>query len=203
MLSYIEYLNLPTRVALILVGVFLLLNIIGELLEFKGKVVPEYVKIRKRFARKKEERNQELETLRQVQVLLNEVNQHYSQDNITKRDSWMQWVNDRAKVYDASVVELTDLKEALASNNEMTLDLYINIHRNRIIDFARLVADDNALVSQEEFNRIYKENKDYHAVLDKYNKENGEVDIAMKVVDEAYDYRMKHHTFIEDKRGYH
>ena len=203
MLSYIEYLNLPTRVALILVGVFLLLQIVGELLEFKGKVAPEFLKIRKYFIRRKKERKEERETLKEVKTLLSEVNQHYNQDNITKRDSWMQWVNDRAEVYDASVVELTDLKEALAANNEMTLDLYINIHRNRIIDFARLVADDSALVSQEEFNRIYKENKDYHAVLDKYNKKNGEVDVAMKIVAEAYDYRMKHHTFIEDLRGYH
>lgn len=193
---------MPTRVAIILVGIFLIMQIIGELLEFKGKIVPEFVKIRKYFSRKHKEKKQAMDTLKQVQVLLSEVNQHYSQDNIAKRNAWMDWVNSRAVVYDASVAELTELKEALAANNELTLDLYINVNRHRIIDFARLVADDSVLASREEFNRIYKIDKEYHATLDKYGKENGEVDIAMRVIDEAYDYRLKNHAFIEDVRGY-
>ena len=52
MLSYIEYLNLPAKVAIALVGLFLLLQIVGEVLELKGKVVPEFVKVRKYFKRK-------------------------------------------------------------------------------------------------------------------------------------------------------
>ena len=193
---------MPTKVAIALVGVFLVMQIIGELLELKGKMVPEFIKIRKYFSRKKKEKGQEVEMLKQVRTLLSEVNQHYSQDNITKRNKWMDWVNSRAQVYDKSVTELTELKEALSANNELTLDLYININRNRIIDFARLVADDNALTSREEFNRIYKINQEYHDTLAKYNKENGEVDIAMKLINDAYDYRMKNHSFIEDIRGY-
>ena len=202
MIAYIEYLGMPTKVALALVGMFLVMQIIGELLELTGKVVPEFVKIRKFFSRRRNEKKQQIDTLQQVQVLLNEVNQHYNQDNITKRNAWMSWVNSRAEVYDASVAELVKLKEALAANNELTLDMYVNLNRNRIIDFARLVADDSVLTSREEFNRIYKINKEYHATLKKYGKENGEVDIAMKVIDEAYDYRLKNHAFIEDVRGY-
>ena len=202
MLNYIEYLNVPSKVGIALIGIFLVMQIIGELLEFKGKVVPEFIKIRKYFSRKNQEKKQVHNTLQQVQTLLNDVNQHYSQDNITKRNEWMQWVDSRAVIYDASVVELTKLKEALEANNELTLDLYININRNRIIDFARLVADDSVLTSREEFHRIYKIDEEYHATLDKYDKENGEVDVAMKVINEAYDYRMKNHAFIEDIRGY-
>lgn len=202
MINYIEYLNMPTKVAIALVGIFLIMQVVGELLEFKGKVVPEFVKVRKYFSRKDQEKKQISETLKQVQTLLNEVNQHYNADNITKRNKWMDWVNTRAQVYDASVAELTNMKEALAANNELTLDLYINVNRNRIIDFARLVADDNVLTSREEFNRIYSINEEYHAILDKYGKENGEVNTAMRLINEAYDYRMKHHSFIEDVRGY-
>lgn len=202
MIDYIKYLNMPTKIAACLVGLFLCLQIVGELLEFKGKAVPEFIKIRKYFSRRKQERQQTTETLKQVQTLLNEVNQHYSKDNITKRDQWMDWVNSRAVVYDASVAELTQLKEALSKNNELTLDLYININRNRIIDFARLVSDNNVLTSREEFHRIYKIDEEYHATLNKYGRENGEVDVAMKLINEAYDYRMKNHAFIEDIRGY-
>ena len=49
----IEFLGIPATVAIVLVGTFLVLQIIGELCELKGKVVPEFLKIRKYFKRKK------------------------------------------------------------------------------------------------------------------------------------------------------
>lgn len=202
MIEYIKYLNMPTKIAACLVGLFLCLQIVGELLELKGKAVPEFIKIRKYFSRRKQEKQQTTDTLKQVQTLLNEVNQHYSQDNITKRDSWMCWVNERAKVYDASVAELTELKEALAANNELTLDLYIDLNRHRIIDFASKIANDNAIVAREEFNRIFKVHEQYERILEKYGKTNGEVDVAYRVIVESYEDHMKNHTFLEDVRGY-
>lgn len=206
MLSYLEYLgdylNMPTKVIIALVAVFLVMNIIGEILEFKGKVVPECIKIRKYFKRKKEERSKIYETLNQVSVLLDEVNKHYSDDNITKRNAWMDWVNERAKVYDASVVELTSLKDLLASNNELTLDLYINSNRNRIIDFASKVINENVVVSREEFNRIFKIYAEYEDILERYNKTNGEVDVAYRIIEESYEKHMQNHSFIENMRGY-
>ena len=193
---------MPSKVAIAIVALFLCLQIIGELLEFKGKVVPEFVKVRKYFSRKKQEKEQVNKTLQEVQVLLSEVNQHYSQDNITKRDEWIQWVNDRAKVYDASVFELTSLKDALFANNELTLDLYINVNRNRIIDFASKIANENTIVSREEFNRIFKVYNEYEEILDKYDKTNGEVDVAYRIIMESYEKHMKNHSFIENIRGY-
>ena len=64
MIGYIEYLNVPVALGLAIIGIFLVMQIIGEVLEFKGKVVPEFVKIRKYFARKKQERQtmQEMST---------------------------------------------------------------------------------------------------------------------------------------------
>ena len=202
MLSYLEYLNTPARIVAFATAVLLFMNVIGELLEFKGKVVPECIKVRKYFQRKKQERKDTVDTLKEVKQLLSDVNQHYSEDNITKRDSWMCWVNDRAKVYDASVEELTKLKDLLASNNELTLDLYINTNRNRIIDFASKVINENGTFSREEFNRIFKVYNEYEAILEKYNKTNGEVDIAYRIIEEAYENNMLNHSFIEDIRGY-
>lgn len=202
MISYLEYLNMPTKVALVIVVLFFAMQAIGELLEFKGKVVPEFVKVRKYFTRKKRENEQVRKTLNEVKVLLEEVNQHYSQDNIAKRDAWMAWVNARTQVYDASVAELTSLREALAANNELTLDLYINVNRNRIIDFASKITNDNLVVSREEFNRIFKVYDDYEEILEKYDKTNGEVDIAYRIIKEYYEKHMKNHSFIEDIRGY-
>ena len=42
LINGIEFLNIPMTVAIALVGLFLVLQIIGELLEFKGKVAPEF-----------------------------------------------------------------------------------------------------------------------------------------------------------------
>ena len=201
-INYLEYLNTPTKIGASIVFAFLVMQIIGEVLELKGKVVPEFVKIRKYFIRKSQEKAQINDTLQKVQVLLNDVNQHYNADNITKRNEWMQWVNDRAKVYDASVAELTALKDALKSNNELTLDLYININRNRIIDFASQIANDKVVVSREEFNRIFKTYQEYEDVLEKHNKTNGEVDVAITIIKDSYAIHMKNHSFIEDTRGY-
>lgn len=201
-LAYLEYLNMPTKIGIIIIGLFVVMQIVGELLELMGKAVPEFVKIRKYFTRKRNEKIQMRNTLQQVQVLLSDVNQHYNTDNITKRDAWMQWVNDRAKIYDASVAELTGLKDSLASTNELVLDLYINSNRNRIIDFASKVANEEAPVSREEFNRIFKTHNEYEEVLEKHNKTNGEVDIAMRIINESYANHMKNHSFIEDLRGY-
>ena len=161
---------MPTKVGVVIISMFVVMQIVGELLEFKGKVVPEFLKIRKFFNRKKQEKAQMKETLQQVKVLLNDVNKHYSSDNITKRNEWMKWVNEKAKVYDDSVAELTALKNTLASNNELTLDLYINVNRNRIIDFASKIVNENIAVSREEFNRIFRTYNDYEDVLKKYNK---------------------------------
>ena len=202
MIAYFEYLNMPTKIGVAIILLFVVSQAVGELLELCGKVVPEFIKVRKYFKRRKDEKNQINTTLQQVQVLLNDVNQHYSADNITKRDAWMQWVNERAAVYDASVEELTALKDALAANNELTLDLYININRNRIIDFASKITNDKLAVSREEFNRIFKVYHEYEEILEKYNKTNGEVDIAIRIIEESYKEHMKNRSFIEDIRGY-
>lgn len=201
-INYLEYLNTPQKVGAIIIFAFVVMQIIGELLEFKGKVVPEFLKIRKYFDRKRKEKEEMKKTLTEVQALLTDVNNHYSEDNITKRDSWMQWVNDRAVVYDASVAELTSLKDALSATNELVLDLYININRNRIIDFASKIANCDVAVSREEFNRIFKTYNEYEEILEKYDKTNGEVDIAICIIKDSYAAHMKNHSFIEDVRGY-
>lgn len=206
MLGYIECLHLPTQIALGLVVLFFVMQGIGEILEFFGKVVPEFLKIRKYFRRKKQERKETVETLKAVKTLLDDVNAHYSEDNISKRNAWMQWVNDRAEVYDSSIEVLSeqykDLVAQLKENTEITLDMYINVNRNRIIDFASKVINEKTLVSREEFNRIFKVYNEYEDVLEKYGKTNGEVDIAYSIIKEAYEKHMSNHSFIEDVKGY-
>lgn len=219
MLNYIEYLNMPTKIAIILVCMFFIFQIVGELLEFKGKVVPEFLKIRKYFARKKKERialgkmtdlldeyQQITDTIKNVNRLLLDIDKHYSADNIAMRDNWMKEVNEhisnsekRKEEQDSLMIELSD---KLDKNNAVTLSILIENKRGSIIDFASRVIDENYPVTKEQFNRIFKIYKEYEEIIREHKLTNGEVDIAIHIIQESYEQHMKNHTFIEDVRGY-
>lgn len=198
----LTYLGIPMIVIACALALLFVLNVIGSILDIKGKVWPEIVNFRGWRRRKKEEKEKQTKLLERVAEKLESFESHYNPDNIAKRDNWMQWVNDRAKVYDASVKELTTFKETLEVTKELTLDLYINVNRNRIIDFAGKVVNEDAAVSREEFNRIFKIYDEYEAILEKYGKTNGEVEISIRIIRESYEAHMRNHTFIEDSRGY-
>ena len=202
MLDYIEYLGLPAQLTILIVGVFLIMQIAGELLEFKGKVVPECMKIRKYFARKKAEKQflkDAAATLDDVRRSLGEINAHYSTDNITMRDRWISYVNQRLDQYDENIAELG---RKLDTNNSDTLSILIDNKRNSIIDFASLVIDEEKPVTKEQFNRIFKIYEEYEVLIKANGMTNGEVDIAIRIIREAYENHMRDHTFIEDIRGY-
>ena len=219
MLNYLEYLNTPTGIVTVLVGVFLFIQIVGELLEFKGKIVPEFMKVRKYFARKKSERqalskitmllDEHIEmanTITDVKRLLTDINQHYSADNIAMRDGWMKQVNEhiadsdeKRKEQDALMRELSD---KLDKNNADTLSLLIENKRSAIIDFASRVIDEKYPVTREQFNRILKTYREYEEVIENNGLTNGEVDIAYRIITEAYENHMRNHSFVEDIRGY-
>ena len=160
------------------------------------------MKIRKYFDRKKKEH----ELMVDVHNTLQDIKFHYSKDNITKRNDWMKWVNDRTVVYDKSIDEiaknLSAVTEALKDNTRLTEKMFIQNSRDRIIDFATKVADDNVPVSREEFNRIFKVHDEYDAFLKERNLTNGEVDINQRIINEAYEKRARDHSFIENMRGY-
>lgn len=206
MINYIEYLKLPASIGACIVGGLLIMQIIGSILDFKGKTVPAIMNIRKHFKKKKQEKIEAAETLKAVKTLLNDVNTHYSADNIAKRDSWMQWVNDRAVTYDAFIKEISDkfvgVTEALKDNTKMTEEMFIQSSRDRIIDFATKVGNKDAMVSREEFNRIFKVYDKYEKFLEEHELTNGEIDINYQIIKESYEEHLRNHTFIEDIRGY-
>ena len=219
MLSYIQYLNIPTKIAICLVGVFFAMQIIGELLELKGKVVPEFVKVRKYFARKKKEREaleqmtelleehrQMSKTIIEVNRLLNDIDRHYSKDNISMRDNWMKEVNEHISNSEKLRCEqdalMRELNEKLDKNNEDTLALLIDNKRNTIINFASYVIDEKCAVTREQFKRVLKLYEEYESIIEKNGLTNGEIDIAYRIITESYEKHMRNHSFIEDIRGY-
>jgi len=224
LLEGIEFLGIPTIVAIILVGIYLLID-------FKAKILPEFASLKRYFKKRKQKKEDALkeqqaqkqmledmqkslvemknsvdkslgEMKKSVDASISEMKSHYTPEKLAQRDAWMDWVNNRAEVYDSSVGKLTEVTDALRANNELTLDLYINVNRHRIIDFASKVVNENIAVSREEFNRIFRVYNDYEEILKKHNKTNGEVEVSIRIIREAYENHMKNHTFIEDSRGY-
>lgn len=202
MLDYINALNLPEKVTAVLISLFAASQVIGEFLEFKGKTVPEIIKIRKYFARKKSEReilSKMPETIDKVNDLLNDVRKHYDDDNIAKRNEWIQDVENRLS---QGTKHSEEINKKLDKHNDYIIMLIVENKRNIIIDFASRVTDESRYFTREQFNRVFKVYHEYEEIIKENGLTNGEIDIAYRIITEAYEKNLKNHTFVEDIRGY-
>ena len=202
MLNYIEYLNVPSQIAIALIVVLFVLQLIGEFLNFKGKAVPEIMSIRKYFARKKSERKviRELpDTIQDLKNIVNNIDKHYNADNISMRDKWIDSVNNKLMMEDKLV---RDLDKKLDEANKDIVSILVDNKRDTIIDFASRVSNSSVLVTKEQFNRVFKLYKEYEDLISKNGLTNGEVDIAYRIIVESYEEHLSNHTFIEDTRGW-
>lgn len=206
MLSYLNYINSilkePSKIVIAFIILFLLIQGVGELLEFKGKIVPEFMKIRKMIHRRKEEREtikKTSEMLTQVSGLLADVRQHYDADNIQKRDTWIETVNKKLHDNDATLVEL---KSKIDETFDISLSLLIENQRNTILSFASRITSGDTNVTHEEFRRIMALYEDYEKTIERFNKTNGQIEIAYRIISEDYAQRLSQQDFIEDIRGY-
>ena len=202
MLNYIEYLNVPSQIAIALIAVLFVLQLIGEFLNFKGKAVPEIMSIRKYFARKKSERKviRELpDTIQDLKNIVNNIDKHYNADNIFMRDKWIDSVNKKLNMEDKLV---RDLYKKIDEANKDIVSIIVDNKRDTIIDFASRVSNSSVLVTKEQFNRVFKLYKEYEDLISKNGITNGEVDIAYRIIVESYEEHLSNHTFIEDTRGW-
>ena len=202
MLDYIEMFELPAIVAAVIIAIYCIMQLIGDILTFKGKVVPEFMRVKHWLQKRKEARNalsRMPEIVDEVKSLLDNVNQHYSDDNITKRNAWMNEVTDRG-IENRQLINMVSGK--LDAQSKDILELIIENKRNTIIDFAARVSNTDNLFTREQFNRVMKIYSDYEDIITKNGMTNGEVDIAYRIITEAYEECLKNNTFIEDIRGY-
>lgn len=208
----IATLGIPGSIAVVIVLIFAVLQLIGEFVEACGKAAPAALKLRKvltkSFRKRKQTQLDTINTLNDVKLLLNEVNAHYSADNITQRDEWMTWVNQRAEVYDKKVAELSQLKDTLdklvlnlEKNTKTTDELFKESCRTTIINFSHVAGNPLNIISEEEFKRVEKVYEDYEKFLKERNEPNGQVETCYSVIMEAYKDRVKSHNFLEYMRN--
>lgn len=211
--NVLEHLKIPGVIVGIIFGLFFAFEAILWILEVKGKIVLEGANIKRQIQKKKLKKQEQEKLLQDVKNLLNDVNLHYSDDNIAKRNIWIgdvdtdrDWMHERAKIYDQSIIEIKNsLLEAanqLQANTLMTEDMFVENCRDRIMDFAEKAADDKAILSHEQFSRIFKVYELYENFLKEHNRTNGEIDTSYEMVQDGFKYRMKNHCFAEDIKGY-
>lgn len=204
MLDYLEALELPAVIVVGIILIYFVMQLIGDFLTFKGKVVPEFMRV-KHWLKERNEAKDALscmpEIVDEVRSLLNDVNKHYSDDNIAQRNAWMDLVNERG-VTNRRLID--EINTKIDSQGEQILSMTIDRKRDKIIDFASSVANanDNTLFSREQFNRIFRVYEEYERIIKEHNRTNGEVDIAYRIITEEYENKMRNHTFLEDIRGY-
>ena len=189
---------MPATIGIIIIGLFLVMQIIGEIIEFKGKTAPEFIKCRKYFKRKRKERQALKELPIKIQEFnetLSQFNKHYSSENIKKRNDWMKHIDDKEELYDTEIDKLSQL---LAKVNQTVVDIQIDNKRSQIISFASMVSDENVPVTREQFNRILKMYNDYERIISENNMTNGEIEIAYSIIVKAYKKHMENHSFVED-----
>ena len=203
LLQYLEHLKAPGWLIIGILALLVIANVIGTILDLKGKVVPEYMNIRGYFRRKKAEKNalQHLPDIvvkfqdfdmTKLQSTIQEFNSHYNTDNINKRDAWMSTVNQHMH---SSEPILNEIKSDL-------LEIKIENMRSAILDFAAKVIKEDYPATREQFNKIFKQHARYEEIIEQYKLTNGEVDIAYQIIKEAYQARLRDSSFVEDIRGY-
>ena len=89
----IEFLGIPTTIAISIIVVYLITQFIGEFVEMCGRVVPEFFKVRKFFKRRKEEKNEMKKMILECKQIISDFNAHYDNDNISQRNNWMHSVD--------------------------------------------------------------------------------------------------------------
>ena len=196
--------GLPTVIIICIAVVYIITGTIGSILDFKGKVAPEIINWRRYCRRKKEEKEKQKILLENVQAALNEMKIHYSPEKIAERNAWIHWVNDRANIYDASIVEIKEsllqAADQLKENTKMTEDMFVENSRDRIIDFSEKASNYDWILSREQFRRIDRVYNDYERFLAERGRQNGEVDTAYELIQDGYKHRLRSHSFVEDMR---
>lgn len=191
LLEGIEYLGMPTTIAISLVVLFIVIQVVGEIVEVCGKVVPEFFKVRKYFSRKKTEKEEELQTIKECKELLSEINAHYDEDNITKRNKWMNKVDNSVQfiqTFDSKIDQILvaneNLQNQLNQVKENVLENEADRLRSELFDCGNRCRR-NIRLHPEEMEHI-------RVVFNKYSNvlhQNGSGEAEFKFITDYYNHQ--------------
>jgi chromosome segregation ATPase len=126
MVELFERLGVPGTVISVIAFVLLVAGAIKEFVTSFStfKKVFNWIKgIKEKLKKKKTKRKKLEKTIASVEALLADINQHYSKDNISKRDEWINWVNGRAETYNSTLENINERLGSLDEKLEKTTNL--------------------------------------------------------------------------------
>lgn len=208
---------------IILLIILAVSQLLGQIIEWCGKTSPIFLKIFKWLWQKRKEKLQKRaaaeQTVADVRDLLDNVNQHYSADNIAKRDGWMQgvntdltWMHDRAIVYDASIERLTSemnnmsatlvaASEQLEKLRKQSEEDHAQRIRNKIIEFTSKISRPDYQATKDEFNYIFRIYDEYEEYIQAHHITNDQINTCIEVIREEYADYLRNNRFLEAKRS--
>ena len=80
--------------------------------------------------------------------------------------------------------------------------LFRSSKRSSIISFASYCVCPDNPVTREQFKRVFRIYAEYEEIIKDNGLQNGEVDIAIRIIREAYENNLRNRSFVEDVRCY-
>lgn len=193
MVELFEKMGVPGTVISVIAFVLL---VAGAIKEFTNsfstfKKVFNWIKgIKKRIKEKKEAREKMQQSLLEAQKIIKDFSVHYSEDNISQRDNWINWVNSQAENYNKTLESidntLSSFKEKLDKTTILAEETSLNQKRLSVLEFAARVNNPRYDYSKEYFLKMKKIIEEYETYIEENNISNGEIDQAIKVIEKAY-----------------
>lgn len=193
MVELFERLGVPGAVISVIAFVLLVAGAIKEFVTSFStfKKVFNWIKgIKKRIKEKKEARDKLQQSLLDAQKIIKDFSVHYSEDNISQRNNWINWVNNQAEDYNKTLESidntLSSLKEKLDKTTNLAEETSLNQKRLSVLEFAARVNNPRYDYSKEYFLKMKKIIEEYETYIKENNISNGEIDQAIKVIEQAY-----------------
>lgn len=186
--NYIEFFldSMPSKIVIGLMILFGILQAVGEILEFKGKVVPEAMKIRKFFKRKKEERS----AISQMPEMFKEHKQ-LMEDTQQMMADYKQLIEDNKKLnkdnvaMSETIIEtnrlLKDIDKHYSADNIAMRDSWMKEVNEHIAESDKRRCEQNEIMNALS-EKLDKNSADTLAILID-NKRNYIIDFATKKAD--------------------
>ena len=146
-------------------------------------------KLQKRHCKDEEEfrnnLNNYMEESRKDRKALHDEMTKFTNDRINDRKQSLQIQNELKESIKNLVDGQIDRDEKINNLTDMFVDKEIDDYRWEIINFATKVSEGKPC-NKDSFKHCLRTYEKYEALLEKYGLENGEVEISMQVINEAY-----------------
>lgn len=170
MLSNLEYLNVPTKVVILLIIILVISQVVGAIADIKGKMMPGFLQLA-RVVKEHKKRNKVIDELPNTIRSLSE-----SVESL------------------AQVVGKIDI--ATKSNATDILNMRISNMRAEYMDFASSVATNKRQYTKEQWHREQRLYEEYELLIAANNMTNGEMEISHEIVEEKYKEAILHNNFL-------